>query len=70
MWWIRSVGTSSDYLWSIPLIHNLSPMKNPEPLAPIAIGRHRDSPITNASAISPVAQPMSATPNSHLMVFR
>ena len=45
-------------------------MKNAEPLAPMAIGRHRDSPTTKASAMSPVAEPMSATPNSHVAVFR
>ena len=45
-------------------------MKNADPLAPIAIGRHSDSPTTKASAINPVTLPMSATPNSHLAVFR
>ena len=44
-------------------------MKNADPLAPMAIGRHSDSPTTNASAMSPVAYPMSATPSSHVAVF-
>ena len=45
-------------------------MKKAEPLAPIAMGRHSDSPTTKASAMSPVAHPMRATPNSHVAVFR
>ena len=53
----------------IPVIQSLSPMKNADPLAPMAIGRHSDSPTTKASAMSPVAHPMSATPSSHVAVF-
>lgn len=44
-------------------------MKNADPLAPMAMGRHSDSPTTKASAMSPVAHPMSATPRSHVAVF-
>lgn len=43
-------------------------MKKADPLAPMAMGLHRDSFTTKASAMSPVAHPIRATPSSHLTV--
>ncbi len=52
----------------MPDIQSFNPIKNADPLAPMATGRHSDSPTTKASAISPVAHPINATPTSHLTV--